>query len=145
MKRKRKPKKQGVFPFKEYLRVSLAEGRALFNIESDSQEGRDFLFSLAVGYTIQYNKHQGKINSLESEDIRDTVERVSAVAKLETATGKWVASILSTPNFDLRERIHISFRQLIAGNAFIVPHIDKPTKQPWMKVTLGQPHRIPLN
>ena len=145
MKRKRKSKKQGVFPFEEYLRVALTERRKLFNIEPDSQEGKDFLFVLAVGYTVQYNIHQGKTSSSESEDVRETVERVSAVAKLATSTGEWVVSILNTPGFDLTERIRICFGQLIAGNAFIVPHIDKPTKQPWMKVTLGQPRPIRLN
>ena len=145
IKRKRKSKKQGVFPFEEYLRVALTERRKLFNIEPDSQEGKEFLFVLAVGYTVQYNIHQGKTGRRGSEDVRETVERVSATSKLATSTGEWVASILNTPCFDLTERISICFRHLIAGDAFIVPHIDEPTKQPWMKVTLGQPRPISLN
>ena len=144
MKRKRKSKKQDVFPFEEYLRISLTEGRNLFNIEPNSEEGEDFLFRLTVGYTVQYKIHQGKTDSLESENVRETAERIRAVAKLATSIGEWMA-LISTPDFDLTERIRVYFRQLIAGDAFIVPHIDKPMKRPWVRVTLGQPRPISLN
>ena len=144
MKRKRRSRKENVLRFEEYLRISLTEGHRLLNIKPNSEEGENFLFQLAVGYTVQYNVHQGKTNGIESESVRETTERLKAVAKLATSTGEWVA-LICTPDFDLMERVRVYFRRLIAGDDFIVPYADKPTKQPWVKVTLGQPRLIPLN
>ena len=144
MKRKRRFSKQNVLRFEEYLRISLTEGHRLLNIEPNSEEGENFLFQLAVGYTVQFNIYRGKTDSLESENVLETAERIKAGAKLATSTGEWVA-LICTPDFDLTERIDVYFKQLIASGVFILPHIDKPTKQPWRTVRLGQPRRVPLN